>query len=95
MLQAAGHLANTQSVAKSGAQSVGDSLAALKSTWSGDASMAFDSSMQAWMNDCTIIVNKLGEMIELMNGNRQAITVGEEANTQVAANIPVGVGLEL
>ncbi|MEV0058111.1 WXG100 family type VII secretion target [Saccharopolyspora sp. NPDC050389] len=94
MLQAAGHLANTQSMAKGGVQSVGDALAALKSTWTGDASMAFDSSMRAWMDDCQFIVNKLGEMIEIMNGNRQAITVGEQANAETAAGIPTGPGLQ-
>jgi WXG100 family type VII secretion target len=93
MQQAAGHLANTQSVARSGVQSVGDSLSALKSTWTGDASLAFDSSMRAWMDDCQFIVNKLGEMIEVMNGNRQVITAGEQANAETASQIPVGPGL--
>ncbi|MFB9909019.1 WXG100 family type VII secretion target [Allokutzneria oryzae] len=93
MLKAAGHLANTQSVAKGGVSSVADALAALKSTWTGDASLAFDSSMKAWMDDCTFIVNKLGEMIEVMNGNRQVITAGEQDNTQIAGSIPVGPGL--
>jgi WXG100 family type VII secretion target len=93
MQQAAGHLANTQSVAKGGVQSVSDAIAALKSTWTGDASVAFDNSMKAWMDDCSIIVNKLGEMIEVMNGNRQAISAGESSNTETAGRIPVGPGL--
>ncbi|MFI9005946.1 WXG100 family type VII secretion target [Actinosynnema sp. NPDC053489] len=93
MQQAAGHMANTQSVARNGVQTVGDSLAALKLTWTGDASMAFDSSMKSWMDDCQFIVNKLGEMIELMNGNRQLINAGEDANRAVASQIPVGPGL--
>ncbi|MGI5499187.1 WXG100 family type VII secretion target [Lentzea sp. CA-135723] len=94
MQQAAGHLANTQSTARQGVQNVGDALAALKSTWTGDASIAFDSSMKAWMDDCQVIVTKLGEMIEVMNGNRQVITAGENANTEVAAAIPTGPGLD-
>lgn len=94
MRQAADRLTSTQGVAKGGVQSVGDELAALKSTWTGDASMAFDSSMRAWMDDCQFIVNKLGEMIEIMNGNRQAITVGEQANVETAARIPAGPGLQ-
>lgn len=93
MQQAAGHLANTQSVAKSGVQSVGDTIAALRSTWTGDASIAFDTSMRAWMDDCRFIVNKLGEMIEVMNGNRQVISAGESSNAETAASIPVGPGL--
>lgn len=93
MQAAAGHLANTQSVAKGGVESVSGALASLKSTWTGDASMAFDSSMRAWFDDCQVIVNKLGEMIEVMNGNRKVIASGEEVNTQTATSIPVGPGL--
>lgn len=93
MQQAAGHLGNTQNVASRGVQTVGDALAALKGTWTGDASSAFDVSMKAWMDDCQFIVKKLGEMIEVMHGNRQVITSGESNNTQVASAIPVGPGL--
>lgn len=92
MLQAAGHLGSTQSVARNGMNTVSGALASLKSTWSGDASIAYDTSMKAWLDDCTLIVNKLGEMIEMMNGNRQVITAGEQANADTAARIPVGAG---
>ncbi|WP_165777681.1 WXG100 family type VII secretion target [Amycolatopsis antarctica] len=93
MQQAAGHMANTQATAKQGMSSVADSLAALKSTWTGDASIAFDNSMKLWMDDCSVIVQKLGEMIEVMHGNRQTITAGEQTNAEAAGNIPVGPGL--
>lgn len=93
MQKAASFLGETAGVAKQGVQSVGDGLAALKSTWTGDASMAFDASMQRWMNDCKFIMDKLYEMVELMNGNRQVINAGEEANAQAATNIAVGPGL--
>ncbi|WP_082373264.1 WXG100 family type VII secretion target [Nocardia sp. NRRL S-836] len=93
MQAAAGHLGSTQSVAKNGVQTVSGALDTLKSTWTGDASAAFDTSMRAWMDDCTFIVNKLGEMIEVMNGNRQVITAGESSNTETASSIPVGPGL--
>ncbi|WP_170156033.1 WXG100 family type VII secretion target [Umezawaea tangerina] len=93
MLAAAGHLADTQSVAKKGVATITDSLTALKSTWIGDASTAFDSAMCAWMDDCKFIVGKLGEMIDVMNGNQKVIAAGEQANTQQASRIPTGPGL--
>jgi WXG100 family type VII secretion target len=93
MQQAARHLADTQGVARNGVTTVSDSLSALRSTWTGDASAAFDSSMRSWMDDCQFIVKKLGEMIDVMDGNRQAITAGEQDNVQQASQIPVGPGL--
>ncbi|MBB4678576.1 WXG100 family type VII secretion target [Crossiella cryophila] len=92
MLQAAGHLGDTQSVARNGMNTVSGALASLKSTWTGRACEAYDASMNAWMDDCKLIVHKLGEMIEMMNGNRKVITEGEQANADTAARIPVGAG---
>jgi WXG100 family type VII secretion target len=94
MLQAATHLGNTQSTARSGVSQVNEELALLRGTWTGDASAAFDRSMAAWLADCQVIIQKLGEMIEVMNGNRQVITAGEASNTEAAAGIPVGPGLQ-
>ena len=94
MLATAGHLADTQGVAKNGVATITDSLSALKSTWTGDASLAFDSAMRAWMDDCQFIVQKLGEMIDVMNGNHKVIVAGEQANTEQASHIAAGAGLE-
>ena len=93
MLQAASYFEGTQSVASGGIKTVSGELASLKSTWTGDASGAFDSSMQKWFEDCNVIINKLGEMVELMHGNRKIITEGESNNAHVAGAIPVGPGL--
>lgn len=93
MQQAAVHFASTHSMASSGVKGVADALAALKSTWSGEASLAFDGSMKAWMADCSFIMKRLESMIDLMHGNRKVIIEGESANTDLAKNIPVGPGL--
>lgn len=93
MQKAASFLGETAAVAKHGVQTVDGGLTALKITWTGEASVAFDSAMRAWINDCKFIMGKLTEMIEVMNGNRQVIAAGEQANTQIAAKIPVGPGL--
>ena len=93
MHAAAGHMGDTQSSTVAGVQSVRGALDGLRASWRGSASTKFDQSMNAWMSDCDFIIRKLGEMIEVMNGNRQVITSGEENNTQMAGNIPVGPGL--
>ncbi|ONI76978.1 hypothetical protein ALI144C_33195 [Actinosynnema sp. ALI-1.44] len=93
MMQAAGHLANTQSEANKCKQTVLDANAALMVTWTGAASIAYNKSIDRWVEDCNFIMHKLGEMIEVMNGNRKIITAGEQSNTETASNIPVGPGL--
>lgn len=95
MQQAAGHMQGTKATADSGVSSVAGALAALKATWKGEASGAFDGSMNAWLSDCRYISTKLNEMIEVMHRNRQVITSGEAYNTQAAAAIPVGHGMKL
>lgn len=93
MVQAAGYLTDVFCLVRNGVTAVDDALYGLKSTWTGDASAAFDSSMQAWMDDCYFIAGKLSEMINLMHANRKVITAGEEAHVAEANNIPAGPGL--
>lgn len=95
MQKAEGAMTTAQATAKSGVSNVQGQLSALKSTWTGDSSVAFDGSMTTWINDCNIIGNKLGEMIEIMRGNRQVISAGEEVNEDIARNLPVGAGMAL
>ncbi|GGU76780.1 WXG100 family type VII secretion target [Lentzea flava] len=93
MHKAAGFLTETASTAKGALQSVGDGLAALKATWTGQASMAFDAAVQDWMSECKVIMDKLTEMIVIMQGNQKVIVSGEESNNQIAASIATGPGL--
>ena len=94
MQQAEQHLASTQTTAKNGVRRVEQNLAVLRASWTGEASGKFDESMNAWFADCSVITLKLGEMIQVMRGNRQAITSGEAQNVNVASSIPVGPGLQ-
>ncbi|HEX7305453.1 WXG100 family type VII secretion target [Lentzea sp.] len=94
MQQAEGYLASTQSTATKGVSQVREMLDVLRSSWTGDASGAFAKSMDDWLTDCRFISQKLGEMVELMKGNRQAITSGESTNVERASAIPVGPGLQ-
>ncbi|MET8759921.1 WXG100 family type VII secretion target [Lentzea sp. NPDC004782] len=94
MHQAATYLGNTQSIARAGVNQVDQELSLLRSTWTGEASRTFHRSMDGWVSDCNYIIGKLGEMIEVMNGNRRVITNGEAYNNDLAARMPVGPGLE-
>lgn len=95
MQQAAGLMLNTQSVAKNGLQTVEGSLSTLMTSWRGEASTAFSKPMNDWVDDCSYIIGRLGDMIQLLDSNRQVITSGEANNAAVAAHIPVGPGLDI
>ncbi|HEX7307618.1 WXG100 family type VII secretion target [Lentzea sp.] len=95
MHRAAIYLGDTQAVARRGISHVNDALSMLRGNWTGEASASFDRSMTSWMSDCQHIIQKLGEMIQVMESNRQVITAGERANADTARGIPTGPGLDL
>ena len=93
MLKAAEAFSNTKSVASNGVQTVSGELGVLRSNWGGEAgSMYCDKSMQAWIDDCQLITNKLQEMTDLMHEGSKVIAQGEEANLSLA-KVPMGPGL--
>jgi WXG100 family type VII secretion target len=73
--------------------SVRAELAYLRSTWQGTASAQFSSSMEGWEQQCNLIMRKLGEMVQLMQGNRKTITSGEDNNMNIASGMNVTAGL--
>ncbi|MFD9698167.1 WXG100 family type VII secretion target [Lentzea sp. NPDC059081] len=93
MLTAAACLDETHHFVVRSMTMVGNAFATLKTTWTGEASDAFDSAMNDWIADCAFIAMKLGEMADIMNGNRQAIETGEQNNIAHACSLPTGQGL--
>lgn len=95
MMRAAGILANTQGVAQNGVNSVDGALATLRSTWVGQTSTSFDVAMNKWLDDCYYIIGRLGDMIEMLDQNRNVIDSGEANNLAIANHIPTGPGLSI
>ncbi|WP_166657976.1 WXG100 family type VII secretion target [Actinokineospora alba] len=96
MLKAAEYLEAMQANVRKGIQDVDTELAVLNAAWTGSASLQFQAAMQAWKDDCQKIHDKLGQMVDMMHGNRKSIMTTEESMTEAARGVvPVGPGLNI
>lgn len=95
MQQARSAMENTISTTKTGVGNVQSAVAQLKSVWAGEAGSSFDYAMLAWVDDCGQITKALGDMVNLLQGNAQIISRGEQSNADVAAQIHKVTGMSL
>jgi WXG100 family type VII secretion target len=78
-------LEQTLSVTNTHLNSVRNEIDQLRATWLGGASKKFADSMGAWETQCNEITKQLGDMVRLMQGNRNVIIQSEDTNTDIAA----------
>jgi WXG100 family type VII secretion target len=93
MQQAGQAFADTASDFTSRLQSINTEMATLQSTWTGSASTAFNSAMDAWEASFQKVINELLGMLESMGVNTNEYVSAEDtaANTaQSFANVLPG-----
>jgi WXG100 family type VII secretion target len=93
MRQAEQSLNHTAEKIKSSLSMAEDAVAGLRATWTGDAAQRFIQGCQLWQDEGKDIVTKLIEMMNTLDRNRQIIERGEQAQTEIAQSIPVGLGI--
>jgi WXG100 family type VII secretion target len=95
MQQSSSVMETTRGNINSDRSQVSSALSTLASTWRGDASSAFAKACQPWFDDVDRIMQKLQEMADLLDGNRQLITRTEDDATSTANTMGGNIGLAL
>lgn len=90
MQRAAGYCAEAYFSAKNGVGDVQTALAELKRTWVGDTSEIFNNAMNAWFGDANMIISKLYELTDLLDGSRDIIQKREAENAATAGSLNIG-----
>jgi WXG100 family type VII secretion target len=91
MQQACSLFETTASTMTQQMQSVNDCQSVLQSSWTGDASLRFNSAMNEWEQEFDVIIKELVKMIGVMGGAAKVYAQNEEqavtAAPQWAQNI--------
>jgi len=65
---------------------VNQQMLVLQATWTGQASVAFNSAMDRWEQNFRTVINELAGMAESMGVNTKLYIEQEEANSAIANN---------
>ncbi|MFI7119452.1 WXG100 family type VII secretion target [Amycolatopsis sp. NPDC049868] len=91
MQKAAGEFEAALSTSNTTQNNMQNNIQQLNVAWTGDASVRFKSSMNAWCREYQNIVKELGTMLEALHGNTKSYVKTEQSAVDMAGSAMPGL----